>query len=533
MHVGNSQTAELNISKFILGETGTYNDLYQRPYQTRLGDQEYFAMRDMTSNFTNLEPETLANCAGEFLTPSSQPGGRININNGWGEQRLRFMMAVTFGGRFSTTEQIVTGYTDRADLSHNGTMDPNTQFFINNVITLRRVERNTGTGMASSANIVDNFQVLRESGSGDTVTLRPTDVIRTQGLKEAIGHVNEIHGARKPAGGSTFFDDGNTLFHDSRNGFGPSETTRLSRRRNNLSANYMSGLLKAHQTAQHDDVEYNTEETVLDKTQGQLAEPYALKNPLLKLLTHNTGFAENTSFTLSEIRELCPHVDNMMVLSRSSTTAQLIPNQRGQTEGWGGSDNTTLIANILASNIPALALEHLITKIWFTSTNETMTGETITELNHTVQNPVTSFTAGVDITPQIRAFLNRVTHFVMRDITHSNMMGVSISVRYDALGDTFVTVSCDGEPPVDYIVPTFCDSLFAPVVANNSEALYNISNDFGMLLDYSHGYDDPRGNQQAIITSPNQQSWSSNGWPTQPQQTVQPQQSPIGRTMFD
>lgn len=533
MNVHHSAGPILNIKKMILGETGTYNDVFQRPYQTHLGDDEFNMMRDMTEGFRNLESETLANCAGTFLNPRAQPGSQINIDHGWGEQRLRFMMSIQFEGKLSNTEQIVTGYTDRADLSHSGHLNPDTRFFINNVITLRHVDTRTQTGMVTTARMTDNFQVLRDTSTNQSdVTLRPADVVRAQGTHAVLDGLEQLSGDKEHR---TFFDDGDdTLFHDARNTFGPSETTRLSRRKNNLNANYMSGILKAYKTATAGEEEYSSEDTVYERTQGQVTEPYSLDNALLKTLIQNTGFSQNTSFSLTELRELCPHADQVMVLSRASNSAQMLPNQRGQTEGWGGSDNATMIANILASTVPALALDHMITKVWFTSTNETLSGDTVTELNHTAQNPVSSFTSGVDITPHIQAFLNRITHYVMRDITHRGMMGVSISVRYEALGDTFVSVSCDGEPPIDYIIPTFCDSLFSPILSNNTKDLYSLSSDFQTLLDYSHGYANPQ-TEPTIITQPNPGAYpppAPGGWNT-PQ--PQPQQGPDStyRTLFD
>jgi len=536
MHTGHGTGPQLNVQRMIMGETGTYNDVYHRPYKTSLGDEEYAVMREKTNGFQNIESETLANCAGAFLNPSAQPGVQINIDHGWGERRLRFMMSIMFEGRLSKTEQIVTGYTDRADLSLTGEMDPNTQFFINNVITMRHVENRTANGVGSTATMSDNFQVLRDTSNNQSgITLRPTDVVRTQQSSIAMEGMRDLHRGQNSS--RTVFDgdedESDVVYHDARNTFNPSETTRLSRRKNNLNANYMSNILKAHRTAQSSDDEYDTEDTIFEKTQSILAEPYSFDNPLLKLLTDNTGFSQNTSFTLHEIRALCPHVDNVMVLSRASSTAQLIPNQRGQTEGWGGSDNTTMIANIMASTIPALALDHMITKIWFTATNETFNDQVVVELNHSNQSPPLSFVEGKDLTRQIQSFVHRIQHYVMRDITHNNMVGVSVSVRYEALGDTFISVSCNGEPPVDYVIPTFCDSLFSPIMTDNSNDLYSLSGDFQTLMDYSHGYPPGKDNTTSIITSP-QTQWGSGGWdqPSQ-QQPQQPAYPKAPRTLFD
>ena len=535
MIVGYGSGPVLNITRMIVGETGTYNDVYHRPFQTSLGDEEFYQLRERTHGFKNIESDTLALCAGTFLNPSAQPGAQINIDHGWGEGRLRFMMSIQYEGRLSNTEQIVTGYTDRADLSYSGEISPDTQFFVNNVITLRHVDRRTSTGIGTAVTMSDNFQVLRDTTRNQSsVTLRPTDVVRAQHASSALEGLG-LMGSKNSAAG-TFFgdDDDDTVFYDARNNFSPAETTRLSRRKNNLNANYMSSVLKAHQAASSDEGEYASEDTVFEKTMAKLDEPYSFNNPLLKTLTENTGFSENTSFTLKELRDLCPNVDKLLVFSRASKTAQVLPNQRGQTEQWGGSDNATMIANIMAATIPALAMDHLITKVWFTATNETLNGETIVELNHTSQNPPASFSSGIDITRSIRAFMDRIEHYVMRDVTRSDMVGVSVSVRYEALGDTFITVSCNGEPPVDFIIPTFCDSLFSPIMTDNSTDLYKLSSDFRTLMDYDHGYE--KGPSEIPMTTMAPQ-WGSGGnhaqRPSHRQQQTNPLPNSRPGTLFD
>lgn len=531
MYIGQSSAPLLNVTQVLLGETGTYNDVYLRPYQTHLGDDEFRAIQTETQNFQNVDASHLASVAGTFLHPKAQPGSSVTIDHGWGMQRLRFMMKITFEGKMSNCEQIITGYTDRADLSFNNELDPNTQFYVNNVITLRRTQQRTANGLETRAFVSDNAQVLRDTTENhNSVSMRPVDVVRTQHASTAIQALYDYEGD----------NNDNVVFHDARASFNPQERVRLSKRKNALSANYMSDILKAYRTATSVDEGYQSEDGIYERVQGRLHEPYAHQNALLKMLVENTGFAESTYFTLRELRELCPHVDKVMTLSRAAKGAQMLPNQRGQTEGWQGSDNATLIANILATTIPALALDHLLTKVWFTASNETLDGQVYTELNHSNQNPPCSFSSGTDITRQIQAFLDHITHFVMRDITHNNMMGVSVSVRYEALGDTFITVSCNGEPPVDYIVPTFCDSLFSPIVSDSTNDLHSVSDDFKMLLEYNHGYDtllERNSRRGQSPTQPTQQASQAGGWQSQSYQSpfgqTQPPAPNMPKTLFD
>lgn len=527
MMIGNPQhQGLLNVTKMLLGETGTYNDVYQRPFQTHLSGDEVSLVQEATNGFQNLTPENLSACAGQFIHPKGQPGAQVGIESGWGEQRLRFMMVVEYDNNLSQVEQVITGYTDRADLSHSGHLDPNTQFYINNVITLRTVATRNQFGMADKTQVSNNFQLLRDPiGERPSITMRPQDVFETQqasGLMEQLGDT---------------YDGADTMFLDARRSFGASDRVRLSKRSNSVSANYMSGILEAYHDTVHDDGEYATEDMAYKKSLGKVSDELVNNHPLLRTLKRNTGFEESMCFTLREIEDLCPHVQDVMVLVRSGGVSAL-PTQRGATEGWGGSDNATLIANILATTIPAMATENLLTKVWFTASNDTLDGQPYCELNHTHDAPPASFTNNMDISRQLQSFLYKLKTFVMRDITHNNMINVSINVRYDMLGDTFISVACDGEPPIDYIIPTFCDALFTPMMTSQIDDLNTLSSDFQTLMDYPHGYEQER----KIITQPS--SWGAPD-PAPQWGTPQPQPSagwgsnapstpdPLGGTMFD
>lgn len=59
----------------------------------------------------------------------------------------------------------------------------------------------------------------------------------------------------------------------------------------------------------------------------------------------------------------------------------------------------------------------------------------------------------------------------------SNMIRFHISMMSDLAGDSIINISLEGEPVVQFIAPTFTDSLFSPMVTTNGDAAMKVSND--------------------------------------------------------
>jgi hypothetical protein len=62
------------------------------------------------------------------------------------------------------------------------------------------------------------------------------------------------------------------------------------------------------------------------------------------------------------------------------------------------------------------------------------------------------------------------------------MIDFEITMTVDVLGETHVTVSMQGGPKYDYVTPSFCDALMAPVLTNNNANLAAIGNDIEQLV---------------------------------------------------
>ena len=65
----------MKVQRLIMVETGTYNDMVVRPYQSNLNEQTMNVFRDVTMEGRNLSSETLSGLASNILRPSGQVRG--------------------------------------------------------------------------------------------------------------------------------------------------------------------------------------------------------------------------------------------------------------------------------------------------------------------------------------------------------------------------------------------------------------------------------------------------------------------------
>lgn len=152
----------MNITKLILVETGTYNDMALRPFHTQFNQQSQLQLTEATRGGRNLSSSNLAGIAGQIIQPSAMALGTVSIDNGWNTRRFRFFMRVEHENRFGDTiVQFLTGYTDHCDTTlQSRFVDPNMRLYFNNSITMREVVEMTNFGRVKRLTMADASQIL-------------------------------------------------------------------------------------------------------------------------------------------------------------------------------------------------------------------------------------------------------------------------------------------------------------------------------------------------------------------------------------
>jgi len=119
--------------------------------------------------------------------------------------------------------------------------------------------------------------------------------------------------------------------------------------------------------------------------------------------------------------------------------------------------------------------------VGFKSTNRTIGGMVDTRLFDVV-----GFST-MDLTPYAQNFKMRLEQEVLRDLTFGNTMDFAIEMRADLLGETWISVSINSGPQIDYVVPSFADALTVPVLTSNPGLAVTLANDFNTLFETVRG----------------------------------------------
>ena len=454
------------VVKAIFVETGTYNDLTSRPFKTELDMGTLRSFQEATNMGQHITSSTISGIAGNVLKPSAQAQGNIAITNGWDTPRLRFILEVEFGSTslLASTRQVVTGYTDYVGVIERGgqhIVDPNMRLFFNNSITLRSVKENSPWGgLIERQTVVDASQLLtgvyQPSFGGGVVTrsMRPEDLFVTAGLG-ALANANTL---------------------DTRVNFA-SGHIKKSNRKNTFAPEYISRVVKADQMAKASvDGEATPYDHVMDEARGQVLEGLVSDDPYLKKLMDRTNMGQEASVTYGELCAIDQHLDSiaMIMLRRQSDPVH----HRGQTEHWAGSNMETLAATTLSHSVPSIMMDLMLTGVSFMATNQTLNGEYVVQIVGQK-----SFTSSIDMSPYLEAFTNRLKTEVLRGITNNNLITFDLTMQIDLIGETFVRISMNGQPHIDFMMPSFCDALSVPVLTQDPSDLYTLANDLTTLAE--------------------------------------------------
>lgn len=456
----------LQITRFILVETGTYNDMAIRPYQTTVNDQTLNAISEATQGGRRLGASVLAGVAGSIIRPSATAAGAVSIDNGWDTRRFRFLIeAVSRDFNGNENIEYLSGYTDHADTSiQSQAIDPNMVLHINNVVRARRVVEQTPFGAQSRVTVGESSQILTGSYNpnfggvmNSAQTMRPEDV---------FGSLNA------QVLGQDAFDLRNTF----------AGGAKKSNRLNGAATSYLSRVLQSHKLAFAKAGYAEDPTVVMDDAAGMVREGLISTDPFLSMLQRHTGFQGGTSISYGQLCHMAQgNLDErvQVIMSRGVVQQGWQAHQRGSSEHWSGTTSETVFATILSHSVPSIMMDLMLTQVTISITNRTLHGGFESQFLAAPE----SFAQGMDLSPQLELFNHRLESEVLRDLTQNNMIDISLVLHVDVLGDTMIDISLMGAPTIRYVMPSFCDALMAPVITNNANDVVSLASDISALAD--------------------------------------------------
>jgi hypothetical protein len=475
----------MQIQRFLLLESGTYNDMYFRPYEANVDVNTVTALEEAIAHKPQISGVSLAGIAGRIVAPSAVTQGNVGIANGWGERRFFYMLEVDLPSNFGAgLKQVICGYSNYVGASlQSQALDPRMELFINSVTTLRQTVEDRGWGPQIFWVPQDNSQLLIGDYSPSLTTvgnqpssIRPMDVFDTVGMSSVPPDAMRL--------------DQRTTFSDG---------ARKSRRSNNSSSTYLSRIINAASQAFAGSMDFNDQETALMTASETVQEGLVSDDTFMAFMRNRGCFTPNGSFQLQSIFAIDPALSasmdqRMTVIFKSKNPMMIGSNshERGSTEGWKGNTFETTFANALAQAIPALMTDCLLTKANINFTNRTMDGlfhispdmpdPSQPGVRPEDMEPINGFVRGMDITPYVKRFFMRLEHEVLADISQRGFYDIAGSIRSEVTGETWIRISVGGQQPVDFVYPSFSDALLAPTMSPNQQFLGDLSGKLGVLI---------------------------------------------------
>lgn len=466
------RVAPFHIRQLKFMESGTYNDIYRRPYRTNMDGTLVTQFQEATNGGTTISSGALAGIAGEMVRPSAEVSVQndlIQIPGGWSERRFMFFMEIVYENGFTThagVRQIISGTTDHVGASNltpgKIRLDPNMKLYLNSVVTIRGVEVHGPNGAYIQETVAEDSQFLNEpyqttaggftQGVNYAVALRPSDVFQTQQVQQFGQQATTI--------------DGRVNF---------SRGIKKSNRNHNLAPMYVAGLAQAWQSANtNDDENYSG---VAGKAAGLVRDPVPSADRFIMAMD-NAGYLTQGGFlTYGELCYKQPGLDEMVEVSMRGGRDILQLHDAGQSDGWNGAHHEWVYATVLFQAVPAIMIPLMMARIQIKVTNRTVG-------NQWDIRPVEIY--GYQRLPidehRWNLFCQKLINEVLNDLTHRGLADVAFDLTVDVLSESRIRIAVGGNPnPVTLVMLSVADARAVPVVSNTASTLDKIANDMSML----------------------------------------------------
>lgn len=465
----------LYISKLYLIVTrDDYKDMYNRPYAIK-------ATRDTIDRFENLlnvnginneiSDAAVAQYIPDAIDVSALPISRVDIPNGWNTVRLRFLMEVVYN--FNGIEEVsyIQGYSDRFEQSYSGIIDPGLVLYINTITQVSRMT-NPSTGLPFNTlrktyNVIaDSFGKTRyseiDTGNNIPFILRPVDImgnLYVGSMREAGTNVINSPGvmAGTPQTSSARNNNPISYFTRTLNGFTSSKVVSAGSMAPDIETIYRNAQSGAYTT-----------------------EDFIINNPFIKKLYDLTGEIAPVSFNLGILKTIDPNVENVNRLINRTNE----PVIQGAANILNSNDSEELSiptievkkATIVANIINSLMIDNMLTTLTVSISNKNGIDPLVLITN------INSFIDGVDLVNQCHRLTHSIKSILVPILTDSGQLLIDTHINTDILGDTTVGISVNLNPTILFRFPTFANSLYIPVIANE-QVKDGVVNSFSSFMD--------------------------------------------------
>lgn len=457
----------IRVKKLILKEINGQQMQFIRPYVTNLNSEGVNLLIDYIDNGIKITPESIGGKLDNFMSLSSQTKGSIDIINGWNEKRFIFILFVDVISQLGSTSEIVTGYTDNAEHANRGSSAilPNElTFFINTIIRVRNstIQDNYyGTKQVSS--IIDNSHVFSNNA------------YRNSGMDYNLYSCNKSNVLAKMQ------DVDQNLSHVQRLNYPIDSRPQLASRLDSSLPYYFTSIVEPvrrnlNRTSQYDlgENQYNSWGDIYSAVRSE-SNIYPNEYNFLRLLNDYHGNMSVSFFTWGEINALDENTDNMTTIIFNGNEERynnpLLYLSPGDSSGVGDNSIETQSALMLSTSIPTILMKYGIGYIDFTARNTTNDG-----LIHIIIKDIDGIVKQ-DVKNAVDILEHEIVHAILLDITRNNIFTLDLDVCCNVFSDTKLSIDL-GNGKIPYVIPSFCDALFSPIITNDVDDIQKTALDF-------------------------------------------------------
>lgn len=434
----------MKITKLSFIPTGAHDDQFYRPYMA-MADAKGTELMKSADPYDMFTPESLAAIAQRVIKPCVAERGIAPIVNGWGAERLRFVMVVKDTNSFGVEmHHYLSGYTDHGDVAA-GTLDPNMRLYFNRSIEARRVQRTLATVDAS--HILTHASTPYRIGEPFAVTMRPTDVLEAVGRPPLPMDVIDVR---------------------------PSFTTcaiKKSSIGNGLATYYLGQLLDSVNSAMIG-VEINdTVSDVFRHAAIAVRERTVSGDRFLNRVVQDSDLGSKGYVTYGELCALQDDLGDVVTV-----VARPHSHLRGVFSQWNTCSTETYIATVLRNAVPALLCDASLSGVRFQATNRTRDGH----VELMVDGAVSMY--GMNQMALLPRFKQRLKTEVLENLVGKDDPPFDLTVDIDIFSDATIVITLGDHQFNTFRVPMFADGLTAPVMTPDNQTLTRFSEDVCTLL---------------------------------------------------
>lgn len=478
---------KINITRFIIAGTGTYGDQVLRPYSASINHTQVRRIHERIEGASAITPSMLSGISTEVMMPSVRPEGIVHIENGWGQNRLRFLLELRIEDMIGNylTER-VTGWTDYPGVAGTDHIDPKMTFHISNINLLRSQQHVTPTGMQTSSKLIESSHVLTNSkhishnAPGQAWSMRPEDIyteIDSLQLNDGI--------------------DNESMVIDTRSMI--TKNARKSKRTNTVAPIYMSGIMNSYLQSSRSS-QYESPAEVMESARQTVASGSVRDDAFLAFLADTNGMHATSYFTYNDLLKLDNNVNVIKSVIAGGRMQQLQGASWSDVADWNGRDSTTLAASTITQAMPGYMLDLELNNVSITAHNDLVGGGMFVGFD----TPPGSFNNNMDLSGKMQAFCFRLETELFKAISQNNAILLRVNVQCDLQSDTMIKISLNNEEMATYVTPAFCDSLMPPVITSNRQTFMDLASDLGQLLDTVGDFNPT--NESAVASIPDYSS---------------------------